>query len=79
MSTLISTRLSDDLSIWLNEFTAKNSFTKRNVFESLLLNLREKLKKEEIKKSFIKAWKDKDLLLLSEEWIFDYINQLKQM
>jgi metal-responsive CopG/Arc/MetJ family transcriptional regulator len=77
MSTFTSS-LPDDLLRSLAEKADKLSMSKNKLIENALRLYLEHLDKAEYIKSYQQAANDKDLLLLAEEGMEDYLNQLKE-
>ncbi|HEY5823884.1 MAG TPA: CopG family transcriptional regulator [Cyclobacteriaceae bacterium] len=77
MSTFTSS-LPDDLLRSLAEKAEKLSMSKNKLIENALRLYLEHLDKAEYIKSYQQAANDKDLLLLAEEGMEDYLNQLEE-
>ena len=77
MSTFTST-LPDDLLRSLAEKAGKLSMSKNKLIENALRLYLEHLDKAEYIQSYQQAAADKDLLVIAEEGMADYLNQLKE-
>ena len=76
MSTFTST-LPDDLLLRLSEKAKRLSVPKNKLIETALRLYLEHLEKAEYIQSYKQAASDKDLLLIAEEGMADYLKQLK--
>jgi metal-responsive CopG/Arc/MetJ family transcriptional regulator len=76
MSTFTST-LPDDLLLSLSEKAKRLSVPKNKLIETALRLYLEHLEKAEYIQSYKQAASDKDLLLIAEEGMADYLKQLK--
>ena len=77
MSTFTSS-LPDDLLRSLAEKAGKLSMSKNKLIENALRLYLEHLDKAEYIQSYQQATSDKDLLVIAEEGMADYLNQLKE-
>jgi len=77
MSTFTSS-LPDDLLRSLAEKAEKLSMSKNKLIENALRLYLEHLDKAEYIKSYQQAANDKDVLLMAEEGMEDYLNQLEE-
>jgi len=69
--------LSSSLMQWLNSYSEEKKITKSAVIERALREYKEKMKKEEMEKSFQRASEDNEMLIMSEEGLEEYLDQLK--
>lgn len=77
MSTFTSS-LPDDLLKRLNEAAQKLNLPKNRILERALEIYLDQLNKAEYIRSYKKAAQDKDILVVAEEGMADYLTQLQQ-
>lgn len=71
--------ISPKLMQWLNDYTKKACKTKREVIETALKNYQIYQKKEDLRKTFIKANKNNEMEMIAEEGMDDFSDQLHKL
>ena len=76
-SKVFTSILSEDLMLWLDNFSKKNKKGKRSIIEKAPTELRDKLKKKEMEKAFSSLNKDQEMSDLAELGLDDFLGQIK--
>lgn len=77
-SVIFTNKMSSDLMSWLNKYSVKAKKTKREVIEEALEDLRIKERKREMAEGFKRAAQDPEIMVMAEEGLVDYNEQLKR-
>lgn len=64
---------------WLTNQAKKENVTKRAIIEQALIAYRDKAREGDLKETFKRASKDKEILEMAEEGMEDYREQLKSL
>ena len=78
-NVIYTSALSPELMDWLQKTVKDYNCTKKDVIENALTLYKIQLKKEKLKKMFKRASKDKGIVNMAEEGLYDYSHQLKKL
>jgi 5'-deoxynucleotidase YfbR-like HD superfamily hydrolase len=78
-SAVFTSTLSPALLDWLRGYSKEKGKTKRAILEEALVRYRRQEEKKAFAKSFKRAAKDPEMLIMAEEGLADYLEQIKRL